>query len=142
MIMDNELIFSEDLSCAIAVGSVYGAYALDMGAAAPDIGAGKVLYAIFNVNTVFASAGAATVTFKVVDEADTTIDSGSVVIAQTGAFAYTALTAGKIIVLPIPIGIMTQRYLGIAVTVAGATTTTGIIDAQLAFDAPSNVPIT
>lgn len=142
MIMDNELTFCESLDCSTTVGNVYSTYALDMGAAAPDIGAGQTLYVVIGVPEAFTSGGSATVQFHVIDEEDTTLDDSSVILVETRAIAYTTLTQGKIIVIPLPVGIMTQRYLGLRVTIAGATTTAGTIDAHLAMDAPSNVPIT
>ena len=128
MILDSLTRVSNNEDLSQVAGSYYSTSVLNTGTATYDIGAGEALAAIICVDEAFVGSGA-TVTFAVIDEADTTLDSGSIVIAQTAALAITRLTLGKIIVIPIPVGLVTQQYLGLKYTIATATTTAGTVTA-------------
>ena len=126
MILDSLLRLSDSEDISQAAGTKYSTSVLNTSTVLGDIGAGEQLYAIFCIDAAVDGSGA-TVTFNIIDEADTTLDSGSVVIASTGALGVARLTLGKIFVLPIPYGLVTQQYIGASYVIAGATTTAGTV---------------
>jgi hypothetical protein len=100
-----------------------------------DIGAGHPIYLIVLVSAAFTSGGAATVNIKLAsDDAAAISTTTSTIHWQTGALAYTVLTAGKTFVVALPQGLDYEQYLGILVTTAAATTTAGSITAFLSPD--------
>jgi len=139
MIQDSLLKVSDGQDLSQVAGSYYSTSAIDTGSTTGDIGAGNQLYFIICVDEAFTSAGSATVTFAVIDEADATLDSGSIVIVQTAAYAIASLTLGKIIVIPLPAGLITQQFLGLKYTIGTATTTAGTVTAFLGIGAQTNV---
>lgn len=137
MFVDKNLIMADSRTMSSASTDVDGLTTIYLGAGTyRDIGKGKPVAVVIVVETAFASAGAATEQFKVIGHTAADIASAGTVIAETGAIAYTALTLGKVIAIPIPSGIMgsTLVYLGIRCTTAGATSTAGVCSAFLAFD--------
>jgi len=132
MILDSLLRLSDGQDLSQAAGSYYSASVLNTATANYDIGAGEALAAIICVDEAFTSGGSATVVFAVIDEADTTLDSDSIVIVETAAIAIASLTLGKIIIIPIPVGLVTQQYLGLKYTIGTATTTAGTVTAFIA----------
>lgn len=124
------------LSSAQAVtASAVSTNTIDLGTAR-DLGTGKDLYAVFNVDVAATAAGAATVHFQVISSANANLSSANV-IAQTDAIAKTDLTIGRkpIVVcispaalLSLPIG---QRYLGVQYTVGTGPLTAGSFSAAI-----------
>jgi len=137
MYVDKQCLLADGLDIGIAAGSVYGSYAYNLGST-KDPGGGKPLYVVCCIDEAVTSSGSATVQIEIVDEEDETIDSSSVVICGTEDVAYTRFTLGKVIVIPVPFGLITQQYLGIKVTVAAATTTAGTLTAFIAVDPFTN----
>lgn len=135
MYVDKQLLFSDsqDLSQVQADYSSSNIIHWDGGC---DWGKGKPMAVVITVDEAFASAGAATVTFHLVANADEDLTTSATTLYETPAIAYTELTAGKVIVLPIPQGRMasTDYYLGVVYAIGGATTTAGTCSAFLAFD--------
>ena len=122
-----------------SAASDYGLYCINLSGVVGDIGSGTPLYVIINVTTAFASGSSTgTVVFAVVDEEDSTIDSGSAGIVQTKAILVTALTQGKVIAIPLPAGLITQQYLGLKTTYGTEEVTAGNIDAFVAIQPPLN----
>ncbi len=82
----------------------------------PDPSAGEPLALIVNVETAGAHASAETYEFQVITATATDLTTGQLVIATTGTIATAdvavKLAAGAKVVLPIPPGTITQRYLG------------------------------
>ena len=138
MYVDKQCLLSDSQDLSQVAGDYYSTYAYNLGSTTGDPGSGRPLYVVICVDVAFTSAGSATVTFAVIDEADATLDSGSVVIVQTAAIAIASLTAGKTIVIPVPAGLVTQQYLGLKYTIATATTTAGTVVAFVALDAQLN----
>lgn len=140
MILDFQLQVSSAQDLSQSASDYYSTKVVNMSHVLGDPGSGEPFYLIIVVDEAFASSGSATVQFAVIDEADTTLDGSSVIIVQTRAIAYATLTLGKIIVLPIPAGIITQQYIGMRVDIGTATTTAGTVTATFGFGAQTSVP--
>ena len=125
MFVDKQLLLSDSQDLSQTANSYYSTNAINLSSVVGDIGSGAPKWMNIVVDEAFASSGAATVVFAIIDEEDSTLDDDSVVILQTRALAYTLLTEGKIICIPLPAGLITQQYLGMKYTIAGATTTAG-----------------
>jgi len=139
MYVDKELTMCANQEMIGSSATDYSLYCINLGSTVGDIGSGAPLYVIINVGTAFASGtSTGTVQFKVLEESDTTIDSGSTVLVETKAFLVTALTAGKVLAIPIPAGIITKQYLGLSATYAVEEVTAGKIDAFVAIQPPLN----
>lgn len=140
MYVDDELLLCDNQeTIGIVDASVYSLQAINLGTVR-DVGKGEPAYLVINVTELFESATSiGTVVFALVDEEDETLADTSLVIVQTAPILVTALTAGRIIVIPIPAGLITQQYLGLKVTLAGEEVTAGRIDAFIALDAQTNI---
>lgn len=109
---------------------------LDLGVAR-DVGNGEQLFLVIQVDTAITSAGAATVDFKLVSDAQAAIavDGSATVHATTGAIAKAALVAGATYCLPLPKeGNAYERYLGIVADVGTAAASAGKVNAFLTHD--------
>lgn len=131
-ILDTNLMLANALAVSAAAGTATLASVIDLGAAVKNVVAGEKLFALISITTAFTSAGAATVDFKFVTDAQDPIatDGTATFHGSTGPLAYTALTAGKQIMVGLnPLGGsgLTERYLGCNITTATATTTAGAV---------------
>lgn len=94
------------------------------GATQPDFSAGEPIGLIINVEVAALVAGTETYEFQVITATASDLTTGQLVIATTGtiatATAATKLAAGQIIVLPIPPGTITQRYVGAKIVSANS----------------------
>jgi hypothetical protein len=144
MIIDDLLEFCDSEDVSAAAGTEVIAAAIDLDSAGIRLGVGSHnLYLIIMVQTAFASGGSATVQFRLVsDSTDPASTDGTETRHwQSPIFAYTALTAGRKIVVPLPSGIPAyERYLQLQVVTATATTTAGTINAFLAENASDWFP--
>ena len=138
MYVDKQCLLSDSQDLSQDAGNFYSTYTYNLGSTTGDPGSGNPLYVVICVDAAFTSAGSATVKFVVIDEADTTLDDSSVEIIATRAIAYTTLTAGKVIVIPIPAGLITQQYIGLKYVIGTATTTAGTVTAFVALQPPLN----
>lgn len=140
MFVDDTLLLCDNQEMIGASAAIdYSSQAINLGTVR-DVGKGEPAYLVINVTTLFESGGdIGTVVFALIDEEDETLDGESVVIVQTAPILVTALTAGRIIVIPIPAGLITQQYLGLKTTYGGETVTAGKIDAFIALDAQTNI---
>lgn len=118
------------LSSAQAVtASAVSTNTIDLGTSR-DLGGGRQLYAVFDVDVAATAVGAATVNFEVISSAAANLGSPTI-LAQTGPIAKTELTINRRpIVVPIPESILLaqpigQRYLGVNYTVATGPLTAG-----------------
>ncbi|KKK95205.1 hypothetical protein LCGC14_2675150 [marine sediment metagenome] len=135
MILDSLLLLSSAQDFSQTTGDYYSTNVINA-SVTRDIGPGEQLALIVVVDEAFTSSSStATVIFSVIDEADTTLDSSSVEIVKTDTLVVTRLTLGKIIVIPIPAGLITQQYLGMRVDIGTDTTTAGTVTA---FIGPAN----
>ncbi|MDA8178298.1 MAG: hypothetical protein M0T69_01985 [Deltaproteobacteria bacterium] len=102
----------------------------DTGAAGNDIAEGEPLGIGINVTVAAATNdGDETYQFDAVQDADVALGSPTVLASMVVARAD--LIVGKRVVLPIPPGVKTERYLGLQLTLGG-TTPTITIDAFIA----------
>lgn len=142
MYVDKELLLSDSQDLEMSQGTTYSTNAIDL-ESLRDIGKGRPISMVITVDEAFTSAGLATVVFFIVDE-DTesdgtvTLDSDSVEIVQTDTLAIARLTEGKVIVIPIPAGLITKQYIGMKYTIGTADTTAGKVSVFLALDAQTN----
>jgi len=141
MYVDYSLLMADSRTMSSASTTVFGLKTIPIGTYNyKDIGKGKPIALVIVVETAFASAGSATETFNLLGHTGADLDSGTpIVLCSTAAIPYTSLTAGKVIVLPMPAGILeitqvTLDYLGMKCLTAGATSTAGVCSAFIAFD--------
>lgn len=138
MILDN---FNEFADAATLVGTAGAAAVLgdviDTGATptTKDIGNGEGLYLVIQIDTaVAASGGAANVTFKLVSDSVSTLDSSPTVHWASAAIAKGTLVKGYLVVaMELPYGEY-ERYLGVTYTPDTNNTTAGKANAFLTRD--------
>jgi hypothetical protein len=98
------------------------------GATQPDPTAGALLALVVNVETAGAHAGTETYEFQVINASATDLTTGQIVLATTGTIATAdvavKLAAGVLLVLPIPPGVATLRYLGAKIVSANSAAVT------------------
>ncbi len=139
MFVDYQLLLSDSQDLSQTQADYSSSNIIDLSSATGrEIGRGKAIAVVITVDEAFDSSGSATVTFHLVVNADEDLTTTPTVLYETPAIAYTALTKGKVIVLPIPVGRIasTDRYFGVIYAIGGATTTAGTCSAFLAFDTP------
>lgn len=138
MIMDqrNEFADATALSTA-ATGLALVGNQIDIGAAVRDVGNGEPVYLVINVDTAITSAGAATVEFWLVSDAQAAIavDGSATVHAKTAAIPKATLVAGYQVVITLPPHLPAyEQFLGILQNVGTAALTAGKINAFLTMD--------
>lgn len=114
---------------------------IDLGAEAPEgFGEGEQMYLCIQVTTAVTSAGAATVQFQLVSDAQAAIaaDGSETLHAQSDAIPKATLVAGYMVVLPVPQTPDYERYLGVQTNVGTAALTAGAVNAFLTLDPPAN----
>ena len=138
MYVDDKLLLCDNQEMIGSATDVYSLFALNLGTIR-DIGKGEPAYLVINISEAYeTTTTTGRVVFALVDEEDETLAGTSVVIVQTAAILATELTAGRIIVIPIPAGLITQQYLGVKVTLSVEEVTAGRIDAFIAQDVQTN----
>jgi len=134
----NLLMTNAQTAFTTAAAYIYGDYSIDLKTTGRygDIGAGKPVAVVFTVDTAFAGTAGCLITFQIRCDVDLTIDASSVIVAQTAAIAVTALTAGRVIVLPIPAGILGSTYdhLGVSFLTSTQNGSAGAVSSFVAFD--------
>lgn len=104
-----------------------------------DIGNGRQMYLVIQVDTqVAASGGAANVTFKLVSDSTANLTTSPTTHINSGAIAKATLAPGYQLVYPLPLGKVYERYLGVTFTPDTNDTTAGKINAFLTLDPPVN----
>ena len=142
MLLDDALEFTADAGTALATatGRALVADVIDT-SVARDIGNhgnGLPLYLVILVTDAVTSAGAATVTFELVSDAQAAIavDGSATIHHSTGAIGKATLVAGYSIVIPLPAeGVAYERYLGLISNPGTAALTAGSIRAFITPDA-------
>lgn len=113
---------------------------VDLGVAR-DIAPGYPLYAVFQVDTTFTAAGAATLNCQVISSAAANLGTPTV-IGDSGPIPVAQLTAGrKLIAVPIGPSVLAaaptgQRYLGAQYTVGTGPMTAGAITGTITASLP------
>jgi hypothetical protein len=119
MILDKECQLMD--SQAITADAV-SANTYDTALAARDVGMGEPMGIVFNVEVAADfTTGNETYTFQAIEDDDVALGSPTVLAAVT--VVATLLTVGKRVVVPIPPGLKTLRYIGAAMDVGGTTPT-------------------
>lgn len=106
-----------------------------------DLGNGRPVYLVISVDTAVTSAGAATVEFDLVSDAQAAIavDGSATVHLKTLAFPKATLVAGFQVVVQLPLESPAyEQFLGILQNVGTAALTAGKINAFLTLDPPAS----
>ena len=128
MILDTNLLLCNAVSFAAAAGTATTTNVIDLGAAARNPFNGEDVYAVVTITTAFLSAGASTTDFRIVTDAQdpVTTDGTATFHGSTGPIPKALLTVGARFVVSLnKLGPVSERYLGLNVTTAVATTTAG-----------------
>lgn len=151
MMTDLECHLSDDQDISQVVASYRSTNAYDFGAnsspaimaygeaasplASPnDPGRSRDLQLDITLTETVTSAGAATIDFQLLGHTSDSATYGDWTVVQTtGAIALATLVAGYKPRLSIPAGFL-FRFLAVGYVIAGATTTAGLVDADLVFD--------
>jgi hypothetical protein len=132
MILDNFLEFADAAAIALNTTNAIAPNTdvIDLGASQTlkDIGNGEPLYLVIQVDTAFGGAG--NVTFDLVSDSTANLATSKTTHLTTGAIAYTAYTAGRTFIYPLPVEQTYERYLGLWETASG-NLTSGKINAFL-----------
>lgn len=114
---------------AIAGTAVVSADTFDLGAAGTDPSIGELMAGVFTSVVAPAGAPAATsYTFEVITSASANLSSPTVIASASALVAD--LGVDKRVIVPIPQGSISQRYLGFRVTAVGGTTPTFTVSAH------------
>ena len=142
MILDERSEFTDALDVSSTTGTTLEGDVIDL-TVARDIGQGQPIYLVIQVTTLFASGGSATVNFRLRSDGVAAIHATtSTAHVETGAIAFASLTLGAQFVLPLPSeGLAYERFLGVQVVTATATTTAGSVNMFLTTE-PSKQPTT
>lgn len=136
MILDNNLEFADATTIPTATGRSLLGDVVDLDVAR-DIGAGQTMYLVIQITTAVTSAGAATVSFELVSDAQSAIatDDTATRHATSFEFAKATLVAGFTIIVPIPPEDPDyERFLGVISNVGTAALTAGAANAFLTHD--------
>lgn len=139
MILDERLEFADALAIPTATGRALLGDVIDLGSIGRDIGAGDGLWLVIQITTAVTSAGAATVRFELVSDAQAAIavDGTATLHAATGDLGKAVLVvgynayAGKV---PRGAGAGYERYLGVITAPGVAALTAGAANAFLTND--------
>lgn len=139
MIMDELLEFADATALSTAgTGLAAVGDVIDLGATPQDLGNGRQLYLVIQVDTAVTSAGSATVSFQLVSDGTSTLAANGTETLHYASIAQSKgdLVAGYEIVIAVPLegSIAYERYLGIQQNVGTAALTAGKINAFLTFD--------
>lgn len=133
MILDNLTEFADAQTVtATAISDV-----IDLGAAPTlqDIGNGQPLYLVLTCDETAGSGGSATVNFSLESDSTANLATSATTHASTGAIGQASLVAGTFKrVIPLPVEVRYERYLGVRFTVASGPLTAGKFSAFLTLD--------
>lgn len=141
MILDLSTSFARSLAVNAAAGTALVGDQVDLGAGLRNPFRGvQPMYLVLTVNTTFTSGGAATVNIKLSSDASAAIatDGSATDLWQTGVLGFATLVAGRRWIIPVPQDPDPERFVGILVVTAAATTTAGAITAELTAFPPSD----
>ena len=138
MIMDKNLVFSSNLAVDNAAATVLEGDVIDLDSAGRRLFSNYNLKWVLEVTVAFTSAGSSTNAFALVSDAAAAIetDGTETLHVKTDVYAKALLVVGFKIIIPLPAGTpVFERYLGMHVITAVATTTAGSIISYLVMDA-------
>jgi len=106
-----------------------------------DIGSGRQMYLVIQVDTTATSGGSATAQFQLASDSAAAIadDASQTIHLITNAIAVATLAQGWSIVIPVPpqASVAYERYIGVQQVTAVAAFTAGKINAFLTIDPPT-----
>lgn len=147
MIMDKQLLFSDQQNLAQAAGNYLSTNTVDLGTVGSivlggspirDIGRGRSLQAVVQVTETFTSGGAGTLQAQLVMADDAALTSNLTVLEETAAIALATLVAGYQFRFGTwPVG-TSKEFIGIRYVIGTAAMTAGKVTAGLVFDRQSN----
>jgi hypothetical protein len=143
MIFDERTEFADATTIPTATGRAILGDVIDL-STARNIGTpgGPQLYVVIEIDTAVTSAGAATVDFELVSDAQAAlaVDGTATIHATSGAIGKAALVAGFRVILPVPTEADRpyERFLGILTNPATAALTAGKANAFLTFTPNEN----
>lgn len=138
MYIDKLNEFADAATLTTATGRALVGNVIDLGSTKSDQGAGSAPYLVIQVDEAVTSAGAATVAFELVSDAQEAIatDGSATVHFATGELALANLAKGQTLAaVKLPMGEY-QRYLGVIQNVGTAVLTAGKVNAFLTMDVP------
>jgi hypothetical protein len=136
-ILDLRSTFASATSVAATAGTAILGNVMPLDTTGFNLGqAMQRVYLVIAVTTgLDSTGGAATLAFKLMSHSTETITSG-VTHVQTAAFTEAQAVAGTVLhCQPLPQGTY-GKYLGLAFTIAGETSTVGAVNAYLTLDPP------
>ncbi|HXD72173.1 MAG TPA: hypothetical protein VN628_00480, partial [Vicinamibacterales bacterium] len=119
MILDSLLSLSDAQALS---ASAYSTNTIDLGNVTPkrDVGVGEALALVITVDVAAdVASGDETYQFEFVQSANADLSSHDSL--EAVAVARATLVAGYSIVIPIPSGVITKRYIGVRYTLGGTT---------------------
>lgn len=134
-VMDTRTMFCENQAVNAAAGTALIGSQIDL-VNARDIGNGTPLWWNIVVDAAFTSGGAATVNVQLVSDAQVAIavDGSATKHLETGVLGFAQFPANKQWGIALPIeGNVYERFLGVIITTAVATTTAGSITSFLSL---------
>ena len=139
MIMDELLEFADATALSTAgTGLAAVGDVIDLGATPQDLGNGRQMYLVIQVDTAVTSAGSATVSFQLVSDGTSTLAANGTETLHyaSAAIGKADLVAGYEIVVAVPLegSIAYERYLGIFHLPGTATLTAGAVNAYIVKD--------
>lgn len=128
MILDTNLLLTNAVSFAAVAGTATTTNVIDLGLAARNPFNGEDIFAVVSITTAFLSAGASTTEFRFVTDAQDPMatDGTATFHGSTGAIPKALLVVGARFVVSLnKLGPVSERFLGLNVVTAVATTTAG-----------------
>jgi hypothetical protein len=137
MILDERTEFADAAAIALNIGNAIAPNTdvVDTGSTntLKDLGSGKPVYLVLNVDTTFVGA-TATIQFQFSSDSTANLATSKTVHIDTGAIAVATWVAGYTKIYALPIEATYERYLGLWMTVATANVTAGKLNAYLVSD--------
>lgn len=120
MFLDSQLLLSDAQALTATAVSTN---TIDTLLATNEIGAGEPMALVFTIDTAAdAVSGDETYQFQLIQSANANLSSQDVLLQTDTAFiTRSVLTAGFKVVIPVPAGMKTKRYLGARYVLAGTT---------------------
>lgn len=140
MLIDKSLEFADGLAIGGDTGRRLLGDVADLTTARDigNLGGGMPMYLVIQVSTTATSAGDATVQFEFVSDAQAAIadDGTATVHAATAAIPVADLTAGKTLLIPLPLEAPEyEQFIGLIANVGTAALTAGAVNAFVTSDA-------
>lgn len=133
MLIDAQLAVSTN---QVVTGTAVSTNAIDTGGSSPvrNIGWGEEMRMAVQVNATALAAGAATVTFEVIQADDAALTTNVEVLIASAAIGKAALVAGGTPPLDVVLPSNTRRFIGLRYTVGTGPLTAGTFSAALVHD--------